>query len=83
MGWEPRSDPVWLGNQVYFLSDRDFAVNLYRYDPASRQVAQLTRHRDFDAKQLSAGGGVLTYEVGGYVHVFDPATNRDSPSSSR
>ncbi|MBK8056732.1 MAG: PD40 domain-containing protein [Gemmatimonadetes bacterium] len=73
------TDPVWLGNQVYFLSDRNFAVNLYRYDPASRQVAQLTRHRDFDAKQLSAGGGVLTYEVGGYVHVFDPATNRDSP----
>ena len=71
------SDPVWLGDQVYFLSDRDFAVNLYRYSPASKQVTQLTHYRDFDAKQLSAGGGVLTYEVGGYVHLFDPATSRD------
>ena len=72
------TDPVWSGGQVYFLSDRDFAVNLYRYDPAAQQVTQLTRYRDFDAKQLSAGGDVLTYEVGGYVHVFDPAANQDS-----
>ncbi len=72
------SDPVWLGDDVYFLSDRDFAVNLYRYSSASQQVTQLTHYRDFDAKQLSAGGGVLTYEVGGYVHLFDPATTKDT-----
>ena len=72
------TDPVWLGGQVYFLSDRDFAVNLYRYDPASKAVVQLTKYRDFDAKQLSAGGGVLAYEVGGYIHLFDPVRNQDS-----
>jgi tricorn protease len=75
------TDPVWLGDQVYFLSDRDFAVNLYRYAPSSGQVTQLTHYRDFDAKQLSAGGGVLAYEVGGYVHLFDPATTKDTQLS--
>lgn len=81
--WENSNDtdPVWLGSQVYFLSDRDLAVNLYRYDPATRQVAQLTRYKEFDAKQLSAGGGVLTYEVGGYVHLFDPSKNQDTQLS--
>ena len=75
------TDPVWLGDAVYFLSDRDLAVNLYRYDAASQQVTQLTKYRDFDAKQLSAGGGVLAYEVGGYIHLLDPARNNDTQLS--
>ena len=81
--WEGSNDtdPVWLGDQVYFLSDRDLAVNLYRYDPTTKRVAQLTKYRDFDAKQLSAGGGVLAYEVGGYVHLFDPAKQQDTQLS--
>ena len=77
--WEGSNDtdPVWLGNTIYFLSDRDYAANLYSYDPGAKQVTQLTHYKDFDAKHLNAGGGVLVYEQGGYIHLFDPVTKSD------
>ena len=71
------TDPVWLGNTIYFLSDQDYAANLYSYDPGTKQVTQLTHYKDFDAKHLNAGGGVLVYEQGGYIHLFDPAAKSD------
>lgn len=77
-------DPVWLGDEVYFLSDRDWATNIWAYDTGTRTVRQVTRHADFDVKSLdagggSAGGGAVVYEQGGYIHLHDPdsgATNR-------
>ncbi|MEO7966555.1 MAG: PDZ domain-containing protein, partial [Gemmatimonadaceae bacterium] len=71
------TDPVWLGNAVYFLSDRDNTANVYKYDPATQKVDQVTRFRDFDAKSLAAGGGALVFEQGGYIHLVDAATNSD------
>ena len=64
--------PCWVGDKVYFLSDRDLAMNLYVYDPATRDVTQLTHNREFDAKELESDGErYLIYEVGGYLHQFD------------
>ena len=72
--WEGTNDldPVWLGDRIYFLSDRDWAMNLYEYNRASREVTQLTHHADFDVKSLDTGGGAVVYEQAGYIHVFDP-----------
>ena len=64
------TDPVYVGDELYFLSDRDWAVNLYRY--RAGQLEQVTTERDFDIKNLSAGGGVLVYEMGGYIYLYDP-----------
>jgi tricorn protease len=77
--WEGSNDtdPVWPGDTIYFLSDRDYAANLYSYNPGTKQVTQLTHYKDFDAKHLNAGGGVLVYEQGGYLHLFDPGTKSD------
>ncbi|HEX9755590.1 MAG TPA: protease, partial [Gemmatimonadales bacterium] len=68
--------PVWLGNTVYFLSDRDLAMNVYAFDAGSGQVRQVTSHRDYDVKNLAAGGGSLVYEQGGFLHLLDPATGQ-------
>ena len=78
--WQGSSDtdPVFLGDKVYFLSDRDDAANVWSYDPGTRAVAQVTKFVDFDAKHLSAGGGLLVFEQGGYIHTLDPATGRSS-----
>ncbi len=67
------TDPVWLGDTVYFLSDRDYVKNVYAWTPGSDSVEQVTFHKVFDAKNLTAGGGRLTYEAGGYLHAWDPA----------
>jgi tricorn protease len=65
--------PAWLGGRLYFLSDRDGRMNVHEFDPGPGTVRGLTRHQDYDVKWLSAGGGLLAYEQGGYLHTLDPA----------
>ncbi len=69
-------DPVWIGDVVYFLSDRDWAMNVWSYDTRSSQLTQVTTFDDFDVKSLDAGAGVLVFEQAGYVHLYDPATRQ-------
>ncbi|MGE0553818.1 MAG: PDZ domain-containing protein [Gemmatimonadales bacterium] len=70
------TQPVWLGNTIFFLSDRDFATNVWAYDVAGGAVRQVTRFRDADVKALGAGGGTLVIEQDGYLHLLDPTTGR-------
>ena len=70
-------EPVWLGNAIYFISDRDWAGNIWRCDLASGNLEQVTHYKDYDVKTLAAGGGVLVYEQAGYLHLLDPATRED------
>ncbi|MFN0179013.1 MAG: PDZ domain-containing protein [Gemmatimonadales bacterium] len=68
--------PVWLGETVYFLSDRDFLMNIWSYDPRTKRTAQVTRFTDYDIKSLAAGGGALVFEKGGRIFLLDPRTGR-------
>ena len=38
---------MWIGDTVYFRSDRDGEFNLFAYDTKSKAIAQLTKHDDF------------------------------------
>ncbi len=76
---ERQLSPVWIGGVVYFLSERDWMFNVWSFDPASSELAQLTSHTDFDVKSLEAGGGKLVYEQAGRLHLLDPATGQASP----
>lgn len=67
------ADPMWLGDTLYFRSDRDGEFNLYSYDRRSKQVKQLTRHIDFPVLNAAAGGGHIVYEQAGYLHLYDPS----------
>lgn len=69
-------DPAWLGDTVYFLSDRDWLMNLWAFDTRSGDLRQVTRFVDYDIKSLDAGGGVVVFEQGGYIHLYDPKIDR-------
>src|SRR5262245_31369232 len=69
-------NPRWLGDTIYFLSDREGEYNLFAYDTESRKVRQLTEHKDFPVVGLGAGGKRLVYEQAGHLHLFDPATEK-------
>ncbi len=71
---ERQMDPTWMDDVVYYMSERDWAVNVWSYDPRTKQEKQLTRHADFDVKSLDAGHGVVVYEQAGYLHEVNPAT---------
>jgi len=67
---------MWYRDAVFFLSDRDGVMNLYRYDPASRAIRQLTHYRDYDIKWPSLandGSGRIVYENGGALYLYDIA----------
>ncbi len=70
------TDPMWVGNTVYFLSDRNHTVNLFSYRLDTKQVTQLTRHDDFDVMNASAGPDAVVYEQAGYVHLVDTKTGQ-------
>jgi tricorn protease len=51
------TDPMWMGETVYFRSDRNGEFNLFAYDTKTRRVRQLTTHADFPVLSASSGGG--------------------------
>ena len=68
------ADPMWMGDTVYFRSDRNGELNLFAYDTTTRAIRQITKHRDFPVLSAGAGGGRIVYEQAGYLHLLDPAT---------
>jgi tricorn protease len=66
--------PVWMDGAVYYMSERDWASNVWSWNPETREERQLTFHADFDVKSLGAGEGVIVYEQGGYLHELNPTT---------
>ncbi|HKS05365.1 MAG TPA: PDZ domain-containing protein [Gemmatimonadaceae bacterium] len=68
-------DAMWIGNTVYFRSDREGEFNLFAYDVASKRVRALTKFADFPVLAASAGGGKIVYERGGYLYLFNPANS--------
>ncbi|HXK09312.1 MAG TPA: PDZ domain-containing protein [Vicinamibacteria bacterium] len=68
------TDPMWIGERLYFRSDRDGEFNVYAFERATKAVTRLTSHADFPVLNASAGGGRIAYEQAGYVHLLDPAT---------
>src|SRR5688572_12309120 len=55
------TNPMWIGNTVYFLSDRNHMVNLFSYSTDTKQLTHITRHYDFDIMNASAGSDAIVY----------------------
>jgi tricorn protease len=70
-------DPAWVGDTVYFISDRDGVANVWSYEPKSKKLVQQTKFADFDVKTLDSGAGALVFEQAGYIHEFDVKTGRE------
>jgi tricorn protease len=70
------SDPMWIGNTVYFISDRNFTANLFAYHLDTKKTDQLTHHDDFDVMNASAGSDAIVYEQAGYIHRYDLKTGQ-------
>jgi tricorn protease len=64
-------DPMWIGDHIYFLSDRDGPVTLFSFDTKTQQVKALFRNDGFDLKTASAGPGGIVYEQFGSIHIYD------------
>jgi len=63
--------PMWHGNSIYFISDRDGIMNLYSYDLASKQTKKLTDYQEFDVKWPSLGPDAIVFENGGVLYEYN------------
>ncbi len=70
------SQPMWVGNTIYFLSDRNHTTNLFSYRTDTKQLTQFTRHDDFDVMTASSGPDAVVYEQAGYIHLVDTRSGR-------
>jgi tricorn protease len=70
--------PMWWGGRVYFLSDRDGAMNVWSMDEDGRDLRQHTHHEGWDADQASLSDGRIVYKVGADLRLLDLASGADA-----
>ncbi|UYQ90949.1 S41 family peptidase [Chitinophaga horti] len=68
--------PMYHGNKIYFVSERDKIANIFVYDTNTKQTQKVTTFKDFDVKFPSLGDNAIAFENGGYIYLLDLATNQ-------
>jgi tricorn protease len=77
--------PMWHGNAIYFISDRDGTMNLFSYDLATKATKKLTDYKEYDIKWPSLGPDAIVYENGGLLYEYNlqSGTARNIPIEVR
>ena len=68
--------PMWVGDEIYFASDRDMNMNIFVYNTATKATTKVTNFSDFDVKFPSTNGKLVVFEKGGFLYKLDPATKK-------
>ena len=69
-------NPMWVGDTVYFLSDRNGAISLFAYDTKSKQVSEVIKNDGLDFKSASAGPDAIVIEQFGVLKLYDLASRQ-------
>ena len=77
-GPRPTRDPMWIGDTIYFNSDRDGHFNLYAYDVSTGKTTQVTNNKVWDVRWPSSDNeGRIVYELNGELQVIDTRNRRN------
>lgn len=68
--------PMWIGDEIFFISDRDMTMNLFAYNTRTGKTEKVTDYTDYDIKFPSTDGKRIVFEKGGWIYNFDPATRK-------
>jgi len=72
-------DPMWIGDTIYFVSDRDDRLNLFRANPTTGEVEQLTSHDPWDLRWPATDhSSRIVYELNGQLRIFDITSGADT-----
>ena len=66
--------PMWIRDEIYFISDRERIMNLYVYNTNTRQTTKVTNFTEYDIKFPSLGRNFIVFENGGFIYKFDTRT---------
>ncbi len=68
--------PVWVGDTIYFLSDRNGPVSLFAYNVKNKEVSEALHSDGFDFKTISAGPDAIVIEQFGAIKLYDLNTHQ-------
>ncbi len=71
------NQPMWVGDKIYFTSDRTGTLNLYSYDLTTKQTTEVTSFDYYDVLWPSAGDDKIIYENGGYIYKYDITSGKN------
>ncbi|MDR2862592.1 MAG: PDZ domain-containing protein [Puniceicoccales bacterium] len=77
----PRTErePIWIGEKIFFTSDRTGTMNIFEYDTQSGKVVQRTHEKQWDVRWSSGDkDGQIVYELGGELIVYNTRASRDA-----
>lgn len=67
--------PMWVGDTLYFLSDRNGPTTLFAYDVKGGVVREVVKNPDgFDVQSASAGPGAIVFDAFGELKLLDLAS---------
>lgn len=66
--------PMWIGDKIYFSSDRDGVLNIYAYDTKTDKIIQVTQHKEYDVRRPGCDGNQIVYELGGSLWLLNVDT---------
>jgi tricorn protease len=68
-------NPLWLGEQLYFISDREEGqFNIFHYDPGTSDLRRISSETTWDVQSAGGHGSTLVYAAGGRLMELDPAS---------
>jgi tricorn protease len=70
-------NPMWVGDSICFLSDRDGPVTLFKYDLPTKKVTELLHNTASDIQSAGAGPGGIVYAQFGSLHIYDFASHSE------
>ena len=68
--------PMWIGDEIFFASDRDNRMNIFVYNTTTGETEKVTNFEDYDVKFPSTDGKTIVFENGGYIYRLDPTTRQ-------
>ena len=68
--------PMWVGDEIFFASDRDMTMNLFVYNTRTGATEKVTNFKEYDVKFPSTDGRTIVFENGGWIYRLDPATRK-------
>ncbi len=72
-------DPLWIGHEIYFLSNAPGNFTLFSYNVKTRRIRERLPARRMDVSSISAGPGGIVLDRFGQIGIYDLATGREHP----
>jgi tricorn protease len=76
--------PMWIGDKVYFLSDRDNGiVTLFSFDTNTKKVDKIINNNGLDIKNASSNGNTIVYEQFGSIFLVEAGSKSSNKVNIR